>query len=149
MIDQDRIERDIIADAKIYPLREIAFDPWGAPGIIGACRTSSTRRASTIRAYAVLTVPLQARYLSAPMKWIDGLLRDGRLHHNGDPVAAWAVNNVTNKPDQNDNWFPRKPASKAKKTDPAVAMIIAAARAMLFQVPAGNIDDFLKDPVTA
>jgi phage terminase large subunit-like protein len=55
-----------------------------------------------------------------------------------------------NKPDQNDNWFPRKPASKAKKTDPAVAMIIAAYRAMLFaDEDAGNFEEFLRNPVIA
>jgi phage terminase large subunit-like protein len=150
MIDHGVIEGDIKADSKLYPLREAAFDPWGAPGIIGGLQNEFNPGGSDDPSLTqVLTVPLQARYLSAPMKFIDGLLRDGRLHHNGDPVAAWAVNNVTNKPDQNDNWFPRKPASKAKKTDPAVAMIIATARAMLHQVATGNIDEFLKDLVTA
>jgi phage terminase large subunit-like protein len=147
MIDQDRIERDILADDKLYPIREAAFDPWGAPGIIGALQAALGHRPDGEE--RVLTVPLQARYLSAPMKWIDGLLREGLLHHNGDPVAAWAVSNVTNKPDQNDNWFPRKPASKSKKTDPAVAMIIATARSMVFSPPKGSINDFLRDPVSA
>lgn len=150
MIDQDMIERDIIADARICPPREVAFDPWGAPGIIGALqREFNPGNLDDPSLTQVLTVPLQARYLSAPMKWIDGLLRDGRLHHNGDPVAAWAVNNVTCKPDQNDNWFPRKPASKAKKTDPAIAMIIATARAMLAPEDTGNLDAWLKAPVHA
>ena len=121
MIDQDRVERDIIDSAEKYHVLEIAFDPWGAPGIIGALQNAG---------FEVLTVPLQARYLSAPMKWIDGLLKSKRLHHCSDPVAAWGVANVAVKPDQNDNWFPRK-QNRAKKTDPAVAMIIATARAML------------------
>lgn len=122
MIDQDRIELDIIEDAGRYATKEVAFDPWGSPGIIAALQNEGLE---------VLTVPLVAKYLSAPMKWVDGLLKSKRLHHNGDPVAAWAVSNVTCKPDQNDNWFPRKPLARNKKTDPAVAMIIATARAMV------------------
>lgn len=122
MIDQGKIEADIVADSKRHPIKEVAFDPWGAPGIIGNLQ-------QVFGEDHITTLPLQTRHLSAPMKWIDGLLRDGRLHHNADPVAAWAVNNVLNKADQNDNWFPRK-QSRAKKTDPAVAMIIATARAM-------------------
>jgi len=128
MIDQDRIEDDILAENKIYPLRRAAFDPWGAPGIIAALQNELGN--DNNNEPRVCTVPLQARYLSAPMKWIDGLLRDGRLHHNGDPVAAWAVNNVTCKPDKNDNWFPRKPAAKGRKTDPGVALIVGMSQAM-------------------
>lgn len=120
MIDQDLIEKHILEDIEKYPQKEIAFDPWGAPGIIGALQDNG---------FEVLTIPLQARHLSAPMKWIDGLLRSGRAHHNGDPVASWGVNNVEVKPDQNDNWFPRK-QNRSKKTDPAIAMILAVARAM-------------------
>jgi phage terminase large subunit-like protein len=122
MIDQPRIERDIVADAEKFVQKEIAFDLWGAPGIIGNLQNEG---------FEVLTVPLRASHLSAPMKWIDGLLKSRRLHHNGDPVAAWAVNNVQVRPDQNDNWFPKKPTSRSKKTDPAVAMILAVSRAMV------------------
>lgn len=121
MIDQGRIEDDIIGLAERHPIKEIAFDPWGAPGIIANLQNEG---------FTVLTVALQARHLSAPMKWIDGLVKCRRLHHNGDPVAAWAVNNVTVKPDQNDNWFPRK-QTRAKKTDPAIALILAVSRAMV------------------
>jgi phage terminase large subunit-like protein len=139
MIDQSAIEADINADAEKFQIKELGFDPWGAPGIIANLQNEG---------YEELTVALQARHLSAPMKWIDGLLKSGRLHHNGDPVAAWAVNNVEVKPDQNDNWFPRKPISRAKKTDPAIALIIAVSRAMVNQ-SASSIEDWLKNPVTA
>ncbi len=150
MIDQAQIERDIKADGRRFSLRAIAFDPWGAPGIIGALQNEfNPQNVDDPSVTQVLTVPLQARFLSAPMKWIDGLLRDGRLHTNGDPVAAWAVNNITCKPDHNDNWFPRKPASKAKKTDPGVAAIIATSRAMLFEEQTGSIDAWLRAPVPA
>jgi phage terminase large subunit-like protein len=130
MIDQNRIERDILDDGKRFPVEKIAFDPWGAPGIIATLQNEFGK--DNDGEDRVFTVPLQARYLNAPMKWIDGLLRDGRLHHNGDPVATWGANNVSVKPDQNDNWFPRK-QSRAKKTDPAVAMIIATVPAMAAQ----------------
>jgi len=125
MIDQMKIERDMVADAEKFHHLESAFDPWGAPGIIGNLQNEG---------FEVLTVPLQAKHLSAPMKFIDGLLRDGRLHHNGDPVAAWGVSNVEVRPDQNDNWFPRK-QSRYKKTDPGVALILAMSRALVAAEP--------------
>lgn len=150
MIDHDVIFNDTIKDAELYApscvdektgnvTQQVAIDQWGAAGISGNLEREG---------FTVVAVPMQVRHLSAPMKWIDGLLKAGRLHHNGDPVAAWAVNNVTVKPDQNDNWFPRK-QSRAKKTDPAVAMIVAVSRAMVNQSAAGGIDDWLKDPVSA
>lgn len=120
MISQHQIEKDIIAEAEIYHHLESAFDPWGAPGIIGNLQEEG---------FEVLTVPLQAKYLSASMKFIDGLLKDGRFHHNGDPVAAWGVNNIEVRPDHNENWFPRK-QNPYKKTDPGIALILAMSRAM-------------------
>lgn len=125
MIDQSRIEQDINDDAGQFRHIESAFDPWGAPGIIGNLQNDG---------FEVCTVPLNAKHLSAPMKFIDGLLQDGRLHHNGDPVAAWGVSNVEVKPDHNDNWFPRK-QNRYKKTDPAVALIIGMCRAIAAQAP--------------
>jgi len=136
MIDQDLIERHILEDSEKYAQEEIAFDPWGAPGIIGALQGHGLE---------VLTVQLQARFLSAPMKWVDGLLKSGRIHHNGDPVATWGVSNVEVKPDHNDNWFPRK-QNRSKKTDPAIAMILAVARAML-NAESLDIADFLANPI--
>lgn len=118
MISQPMIERDMQADAERFHHLETVFDPWGAPGIIGNLQNDG---------FLVSTIRLNAQHLSAPMKLIDGLIKDRRLHHNGDPIAAWGVSNVEVRPDQNDNWFPRK-QSRYKKTDPAVALIIAMAR---------------------
>lgn len=127
MIDQDRIYQDLVDDSEHYVVPEIALDQWGAAGISAQFEADG---------FTVIAIPMQVRHLSAPMKWIDGLLKDGRFHHCGDPVATWCVNNVSVKPDQNDNWFPRK-QSRAKKTDAAVALLCATARAMVAQEDAG------------
>jgi phage terminase large subunit-like protein len=149
MIDQDRIFNDLQTDSEKFApshvddktqavTHQVALDQWGAPGISGNLEREG---------WTVVAVPMQVRHLSAPMKFIDGLLKSGRLHHNADPVAAWAVNNVEVKPDHNDNWFPRK-QSRFKKTDPAVAMILAMSRAMVAQDDKG-IDAWLNSPVAA
>jgi phage terminase large subunit-like protein len=138
MIDHDKIKTDVDADAELHVIKEVALDRWGAAGISAALE---------LNGYTVVAVPMNVSHLSAPMKWIDGLLKSRRLHHNGDPVATWAVSNVEVKPDHNDNWFPRK-QNRAKKTDPAVAMIIAVSRAMVAQ-PEEGIDAWLKAPAAA
>lgn len=132
MIDHKTILADAVKSAEMFlpsyvdattgnVQHQLAIDAWGAAGISADYEREG---------FQVVIVPMWAKHLSPPMKWIDGLLKDGRFHHNGDPVASWAVNNVEVKPDQNDNWFPRK-QNKARKTDPAIALIVAMSRAMV------------------
>lgn len=67
--------------------------------------------------------------MSEPMKELDALIRSGRIIHDGDPVLAWAIGNVTGKLDKKDNVYPNKEAP-ANKIDPVVALIMAIGRAM-------------------
>jgi phage terminase large subunit-like protein len=138
MQDSERFAPSYVDDKTCSMSHQAAIDQWGAPGISGDLEREG---------FTVVAVPMKVQHLSGPMKWIDGLLKSGRLHHNADPVAAWAVNNVEVKPDHNDNWFPRK-QSRFKKTDPAVAMILAMSRAMVAQDDKG-IDAWLNSPVAA
>lgn len=140
MIDHGRIERDVLDDSERFVLRQAGFDQWNAAQLAANLQNEGIE---------VVYVPMQVKHLSPAMKWIDGLLASKRLHHDGDPVAAWAISNVEVKPDHNDNWFPRKPLNRARKTDPAIAMIVAVGRAMVAERDSSGIDDFLSDPVTA
>lgn len=135
MIDQQLILEDLRADRRKTPITELALDLWGAPGIAADLQKDGI---------PVTTVPMTAQHLSAPMKFIDGLVEDGRIHHCGDPVAMWGVSNVQVKPDRNENWFPRR-GSRGKKIDPAIALIVAIARAMRGTGRA-TIDDWLATP---
>ena len=121
MIDQDQIKKDVIAETELYRTVEVAIDAWGSPGIDAAL---------TNEGLTVVRIPQNTQHLSAPMKLIDGLVKDGRLHHAGEPVATWGVSNVQVKPGQNESWFPRR-GNRKKKIDPALALIMAVARAMV------------------
>lgn len=121
MIDQSKIQDDLVADAEKGRVMEVAIDAWGSPGIAAGLQNEG---------FTVVRIPQQVSHLSAPMKFIDGLVKSKRLHHVGDPVATWGISNVQVKPDRNDNWFPRRGARK-KKIDPAIALINAMARAMV------------------
>lgn len=139
MIDQDLIERHVIADAEHFRVMEVALDAWGSPGISAALEAEG---------FTVVRIPQNVSHLSAPMKYIDGLVRAGRLHHCGDPVATWGVSNVQVKPDKNDNWFPRR-GNRKKKIDPAAALIIAMARAMVGSTDDTGLDAWLRSAQTA
>ena len=136
MIDQHLIEEDIVADSKRFRLAQVGLDAWGSPGIAASLEEQQIE---------VVRVPMNVAHLSAPMKLIDGLVKAGRLHHNGDPIALWGIDNVQVKPDRNDNWFPRRGA-RNKKIDPALALIIAVGRAMVAEESAG-IEGWLRSPV--
>jgi phage terminase large subunit-like protein len=64
------------------------------------------------------------------MKYMDGLIRDRKYKHNGDPVFTWALSNVVAKKDAKDNVYPRKEIDQ-NKIDPAVAHISALGRSMV------------------
>jgi phage terminase large subunit-like protein len=119
MIDLDVIEEDIQAATEIHKISDLGFDPWGAYQL-----ASNLQEGKNGRKITVTEIPMTVKHLSEPMKHIEALVDAGRVHHNGDPILAWCVSNVTVKPDANDNIFPRKERDE-QKIDAAVAMILA------------------------
>jgi phage terminase large subunit-like protein len=69
-------------------------------------------------------------FMSEPTKQLDALIRSGRIVHNGDPVLAWAISNVTAKLDKKDNVYPNKDTAR-NKIDPVVSTLFALGRAMV------------------
>ncbi|MGC0155509.1 terminase large subunit [Chromobacterium vaccinii] len=94
----------------------------------------------------VVDVPMKAMYLTPAMREIEAALKAGRLHHNGDPVLAWMMSNVTARADKNDNLFPDK-QSPQNKIDGAVALIIGMTRAMAPEAPDEGYKSAYEDEV--
>src|SRR3990172_5114329 len=119
-LDFSVIEEDLIALSSAYEVREIAYDPWQA-----------TQLASRMEAQGALMVEYRntVANFSAPMKEIDGLVRSGQLHHDGDPALEWMVSNVVCHVDAKDNIYPRKERLE-NKIDGVVALISAMGRAL-------------------
>lgn len=120
MIDLQQIQEDLVADASVVGIREVAKDPWGGHQLGANLQNEG---------FEVVDVPQTVSNLSEPMKMISALLSAGRFHHDGNPCYVWQMSNVECKPDRNDNIFPRK-ARDDNKIDAAVATIIAMARAL-------------------
>lgn len=120
--DFDVIKADWLEDAKRFDIVQIGFDAYNA-----------TMLASELMKEGVemVEIPMTTRNLSEPTKELDVLIRDKRIHHNGDPVLAWMIGNVTCSEDNNQNVFPKKETKTSKrKIDTAIALIIALGRAM-------------------
>lgn len=128
IIDFERIRSDVLEFDEEHGIAQLGYDPYGA-----------TQLAQELEGYGItcVEVPQRVQHLSEPMKWIDALVRAKRLHHDGNPVLAWAIGNVTAKPDAKENVFPRKERPE-NKIDPAVALMTAMALALVAEVAAGS-----------
>lgn len=120
--DYDYIEADLRATAERHVLRRLGADPHNATQLL-------THLQQALGADRVIEVPQNVGQLSEPMKEVQALIVDGRIHHDGNPCFAWQVGNVTAQEDRNQNVFPRKEAVE-KKIDGAVALIIAMGLAL-------------------
>jgi phage terminase large subunit-like protein len=122
VIDYDTITADTVADVKKHKIIELGFDDWNAEQF--AQQVAKESRAT------VIEVPFQVKTLSEPMKQVEALVIDGRIHHDGNPVLTWCMSNVVAHVDAKENIFPRK-EKEENKIDGAVALIMAMCRALL------------------
>ena len=118
--DYRQIRDDILDDDERYGIAALGYDPDNATHLINELMDLGIE---------CVEVPQRVRYLSEPMKWVEALVKAGRLHHDGCPVLSWMMSNVTVRVDANDNIFPRKERPEAK-IDGVVALIMALGRAM-------------------
>lgn len=118
----NQINQDVVESHTQAPFYEFGFDPFNA---------SQFAEDLILHDIDAVEVRQQVNPLSIGMRWMEELIRDGRLHHDGNPVLQWCICNIEVKEDKNNNIFPRKP-DKARKIDAGVAAIIGATRAMLW-----------------
>lgn len=111
---------DVLAISSRAQVQDIGYDPWQATFLA----QKLTENGATMIEYRNTVANF-----SAPMKEFDALIRQGRLHHNGDPVLSWMVSNVVCHTDAKENIYPRKERPE-NKIDGVVAGITALGRAL-------------------
>ncbi len=125
VIDFDRIEQDIYDDASRHVIADVAYDPWQA-----------LKLASDLSAKDIPVIeyrPTVANF-SPAMKEIDALVRQGRLHHDGNPVLRWNVACVEVAEDFKGNIYPRKDRDDPQqKIDGLVALLMAMGRRLALE----------------
>lgn len=138
VIDFDIIEEELMHDCSRFEVVEIPFDPFQA--------TQLSTRMMSQGAPMVEMRPTVLNF-SEPMKNLEGLILQKRIHHNGDEVLGWMMSNVVCHRDAKDNIYPRKERPE-NKIDGAVALIMALGRAMAETVEdSGDLDGFLNAPL--
>lgn len=118
--DYFHVLEDIKELANTFDIEEIAFDPHNATMLVTALQEAGL---------PMISFGPTVLNFSEPMKQVEGLIRDRKLLHDGDPVMAWAMSNVVAKLDRKDNVFPNKERPE-NKIDPFVALCMAMGRAM-------------------
>lgn len=120
VIDQALIAERIIADAKIYPPRSIAFDPNNANWLDARLADAGLPR---------VAFPQTILHFNPPTKELLAMLHDRKLDHGGNPALRWMASNVHFWTDGNENLRPSKKSSRSR-IDGIVALIMAIGRSM-------------------
>lgn len=120
VLDFGLVREELEHDSRQFKLREVAYDPWQAE-----------QMSQELRAEGITTVEVRpsVQNFSAPMKELDALMREGRLHHDGNPVMRWMVSNTVGHYDAKDNIYPRKEKPE-NKIDGVIATLMALGRWM-------------------
>lgn len=123
-IDYDTIAEQVIADMRRTTAREFVFDPFNAVHL--------SQMVAEAVGESVQVVEFQQKpwNFAVPMDEITAALKDGRFHHDGNPITTWCVANVVAKVAKKDMFSPTKEKPE-QKIDGAVAAIMAMARAIV------------------
>lgn len=123
MLKTEVLEHEILQDMGAENNQEVCLDPWNTYQL-----TAKLYDAGKDAVHVGQTV----RNFTEAMKFIDGLILEKQITHDGNPMMAWMMGNVEVKPDLNDNIFPRKAGKKKEnKIDGPTALFTAMNRAMI------------------
>lgn len=120
VIDYATIERDILAFAERYVVRQVGVDTWNAQ-----------QMAQNLAAAGLETWAVRQTFagLSPATKELERLVLAQQVGHGGNPVLRWMVDNVTVVRDAAENLKPDKKRSR-NKIDGVIATLNALDRAM-------------------
>ncbi len=125
------IEKYIEELGKIYNIKEIAFDRWGA-----------TQMVQNLEGMGFTVVPFGQGYkdMSPPSKEFYKLMMEGKMTHGGNPVLKWMAQNVVIRQDPAGNIKLDKEKS-TEKIDGIVAAVMALDRCIRNAGRTGSVYD--------
>lgn len=125
--DYHQIEQDLIEADGLFKIRELAFDQKEASYLV----TNLQDKCS----FECIEINQSPSMISEPMKELEALIASGSIRHNGDKLLAWSMSNVVKKSSRSGtetkHYYPTK-QNNALKIDPAVAIIMAISRLMVY-----------------
>lgn len=125
------IEQFISELGKMYDIKEISYDRWGA-----------VQMSQNLEGLGFTVVPFGQGFqsMSPPTKELMKLTLEGKLAHGGNAVMRWMMDNVVVKSDPAGNIKMDKEKS-SEKIDGAVALVMALDRALRHGGKAASVYD--------
>ena len=102
VVDYGAIEQRILADAALFQVREIAYDPWNATHIALRLQDEGATMVEFRQGF---------RSMAAPTRELEKLIVSKKLAHGGNPVTRWMAANVAVAQDPAGNLKPAKDKS--------------------------------------
>ena len=124
--DFRRIESELIALAKDYPIQELAYDPMFATDL--AMRLKDDAGVNTVDFVQTF------KNYAMPCKELERLLISGKLRHGGHKVLRWNAGNVVVRTGPSGNQMPDK-AKSSQRIDGISALLMALGRAVTREAP--------------
>lgn len=115
VIDYDRIEDELFADADHLEVERLSFDRWGSKMLEQHLRDGGL---------TMLPVGQGFAGISPAMKETERLIYEGRLRTGGNPLLRYAFENLAVELDASGNVKPNRKRSTGH-VDPAVAVVMA------------------------
>jgi len=133
-IDYDYIVKDILEDAKLYDVREIAIDEWKSKYIIEKLEDG-------IPDTVIIPYRQGIKQMSGPSQMCEKLIIDDSIV-DPNPCQKWMVTNAIIKPDANGNIKVMKEShSSTARIDGVITAIMSLDRCMANQGNAGDEAD--------
>jgi phage terminase large subunit-like protein len=123
VVDQGFIREDINRLAKVYKIRDLAFDPWNATKLAVELDQDGIKITEMRQGF---------RSLSEPTKHLGALVTGRKLRHGGHPVLRWMASNMVVRQDPNGNLSPDK-SKVTERIDGIVATIMGIGAALVNQ----------------
>jgi phage terminase large subunit-like protein len=118
VMDDREISAYIIEQAGIYNVKEVGYDAYNAASLVARLHDAGIPVKKVGQGMAVL---------NNPSKYIERLILNKQIKHDGNPFVGWQLGNCEVYTDVNGNIKVRKnEADKAAKVDGIIALIIAA-----------------------
>jgi phage terminase large subunit-like protein len=117
--DYAYVERQVLEDVARFNVRAIAFGRWNSSSTV-------TRLRDQLGPDRLIEHGQGFADMNGPTKELLRLLPEGRLHHGGNPLAAWMASNLALAQDAAGNLKPDKEKS-GDKIDGITALVMALA----------------------
>jgi phage terminase large subunit-like protein len=116
VIDYAYIKRDMLADIARFDVKEVAFDQYQS--------VDFSQQINAETGVETTQIPQNVSVLSEPAKWLEGVILDSRIHHDGDPVMEWMISNVVVHIDANENILPKQDRTRRENKIDGVSALL-------------------------